>query len=97
MPTKVFSGRADEEKLAFADSLAKREYGLSYGKYCGTVLLDSIDNSGKLPAIDTSPARLKRKKAAAAFIKGFSERKHDAAIGRMSDAEIRDLIARRYE
>lgn len=42
MATRTFSGRVDEGALAFADALARRDYGLSFGQYCGTILLDSI-------------------------------------------------------
>lgn len=43
MATKTFSCRADAEKLAYADALAKKEYGMSFGQYCGTVLLNGIE------------------------------------------------------
>lgn len=33
MATKTFSSRADAEKLAYADALAKKEYGMSFGQY----------------------------------------------------------------
>lgn len=95
MSTKVFSSRADERLLSFADSLAKREYGLSYGQYCGTVLLRSIKATGEMPKLAVEP-KDDKKKQAAAFIKGFFSRKKDASIGAMSDGEIKDLIAGRY-
>lgn len=49
MATKTFSCRADAEKLAYADALAKKEYGMSFGQYCGTVLLNGIEQTGELP------------------------------------------------
>ena len=42
MATKTFSGRADEAKLARADALTQRVFGLSFGQYCATVLLDQL-------------------------------------------------------
>lgn len=94
MATKTFSGRVDEGALAFADALVQREYGLSFGQYCGTVLLDSIQATGAMPALAASSSG---KGDAAAFIKGFAARVRHPEIGRLSDAEVRDLIAGRYE
>ncbi|MDO4289621.1 MAG: hypothetical protein Q4C41_00130 [Eggerthellaceae bacterium] len=95
MATKTFSSRADEKSLAFADALARQGYGMSFGQYCGTVLLDVIERTGKLPQLDA--ACDERKRQAASVIKGFSARVRHAEVGRMSDAEIRELIASRYE
>ncbi|MEC4273102.1 hypothetical protein VJ923_08020 [Adlercreutzia sp. R25] len=94
MATKTFSGRVDEGALAFADALAQREYGLSFGQYCGTVLLDSIQTTGTMPSL-VAPSS--GKSDAAAFIKGFAARARHPEVGRLSDAEVRDLIAGRYE
>lgn len=96
MATKVFSSRADEGLLSYADALARQEFGLSYGQYCGTVLLEAIKRGGRLPQIDGSQ-KSDLKVRAASFLKGFAQRKHDARVGDMSDGEIRDLIASRYE
>lgn len=96
MATKVFSSRADEGSLAFANALARKEYGLSFGQYCGTVLLRSIEATGKMPRLETNVDAERRQKAAS-FIKGFSSCKKNPDIGRLSDSEIRNLIAGRYE
>lgn len=96
MTTKVFSSRADESLLAYADVLARKEYGLSYGQYCGTVLLEAIKRDGRMPQL-ASGGEPDAKAHAAVFLKGFAKRKHDASIGKMSDEEIRELIASRYE
>lgn len=96
MATKTFSSRAEEKSLAFADALARREYGLSFGQYCGTVLLDTIERTGSLPQMERWE-RQSGKKRAANVIKDFAARALDPAIGRMSDEEIHDLIAGRYE
>lgn len=46
MATKTFSSRADAEKLAYAGCrLAKKECGMSFGQYCGTVLLNGIEQT----------------------------------------------------
>lgn len=95
MSTKTFSGRVDEESLAFADALARREFGLSYGQYCSTILLESIQSTGAMPQL---PKRNEPdKKRAAAVIKGFAAHGRNHEIGCLSDAEIRHLIASRYE
>ena len=96
MTTKVFSSRADESLLAYADALARREYGLSYGQYCGTVLLEAIKRDGCMPRLASSEDP-DAKAQAASFLKGFAKRKHDASIGKMSDEEISEFIASRYE
>lgn len=96
MATKTFSGRVDERLLAFADELSRREHGLSFGQYCSTVLLEEIDRTGHMPQLSEGRAD-ERKRKAAAFIKGFGTHALRPEIGKMSDAEIRDLIAGRYE
>lgn len=94
MATRTFSGRVDEGTLAFADALARRDYGLSFGQYCGTILLDSIQATGSMPSLSSpSPS----KGDAASFIKGFASRACHPEVGRMSDAEVRDMVASRYE
>ena len=95
MPTKTFSSRAEESSLAFADALTRKEYGLSFGQYCGTVLIDSITSTGKMPDLVT-PEPQGEKRRAAAFIKGFSASAQDASIGHLSDEGVRELIAGRY-
>lgn len=95
MATKIFSSRADESGLAFADALARKEYGLSFGQYCGTILIDAITASGKMPALD-QPAPSNAKQQAATLLKGFTARVRDPEIGRLSDEGIRELIAGRY-
>lgn len=96
MATKTFSSRAEEGSLAFADALARREYGLSFGQYCGTVLLNAIERTGSMPQLECQEER-PGKKRAAGIIKGFAARAVDPAIGRMLDGEIRDMVASRYE
>lgn len=96
MATRTFSSRADEEQLSFADALSRREYGMSYGQYCGTVLLSSIEATGSLPR-PAKNAEDERKKAAASLIKGFSAQARNPEVARLSDEGIRELIASRYD
>lgn len=95
MVTKVFSSRTDEKLLSLADALARKEYGISYGQYCGTILLQSIEATGEMPHL-AEAQKDNRKKQAAKLIKGFSSRKKNPSIGTLSDHEIKNLIAGRY-
>ena len=94
--TKTFSSRADEQMLSYADALTQHEYGLSYGQYCGTKLLESIVVNGELPPLSDKKLTHKRLKAAE-FIKGFSSLAKHPEIAELEDEEIRNLIASRYE
>lgn len=96
MATRTFSSRADEGQLAFADALSRREYGMSYGQYCGTVLLGSIEANGSLPR-PTKTEESERKKAAASLIRGFSAHARNPEVAHLSDEAIRELIASRYD
>lgn len=96
MATKTFSGRVDERRLAFADALTQERYGLSYGQYCSSILLDSIESAGALPSVST-PEPLSRKERSLAIMKKFSSTPGNRDVAAMSDRQIKDLIASRYE
>lgn len=93
MSTKTFSGRADAEKILLADTLARQEYGLSFGQYCSGVLVDYICETGSLP--DTRVRS--KKKGGVATMLGLTKKYQGSDMARLSDQEIRDLIASRYE
>lgn len=97
MASKTFSSRVDEEALNYADMLSRQEYGLSFGQYCGTILIDSIRKSGRMPSLPTTNAGGNKKAQAISFIKNFSASTTHPEIGEYSDKEIRDLIASKYE
>lgn len=96
MATKTFSSRASEERLAFAEALCRQEFGLSYGQYCGTILLDEICNTGAMPRFGR-PRVPRTKEQAASFIRDFGGRHHNVTIGKLSDDQMRELVASRYE
>lgn len=96
MTTKTFSSRVDETVLAYMDALTRQQFGMSYGQYCGSVLIEAIREGAELPR-PSSTDEAKRKESAIATMKAFSKRVHDEAVGRMTDEEIKDLIADRYE
>ena len=93
--TKTFSSRADEAGLAYADAVARQKFGMSFGQYCGSVLVDAVCQGLDLPEAKPASAEGARVRAISA-IKAISSRPHDAAIGRMSDAQIADLLASRH-
>ena len=97
MATKTFSGRADEAKLARADALTQRVFGLSFGQYCATVLLDLIDAGEQLPQASDAEAVRQGKIDALRSMRERSARFANPRIAEMSDAQIKDLIASRYE
>lgn len=49
MATKTFSGRVDTKKLEYADSIARRDEGMSFGQFCSSQLLDYVCATGSLP------------------------------------------------
>ena len=97
MLTKTFSARADSEKLAYADELARREYGMSFGQYCGSVLLDLACKTSELPKPAEGNERLTKRKEAWERMKARSGAFGNPDIAAMSDAEIKELVARRYQ
>ena len=95
MATKTFSSRADERSLAYADSVTREQFGMSFGQYCGSILIDAICQGVALPQ---ATAHANNQKAAAiASLKTLSQHPHNSAIGRMSDNEIKSLLRSRYE
>ena len=95
MATKTFASRADETSLAYADAMAHERFGISFGQYCGSVLIDAIRQGAELPEPPRENAT-KRKVAAVSKLKALASLPHDASIGRMPDDQIDDLIASRY-
>lgn len=96
MATRTFSSRADETALEYADALTHQQFGMSYGQYCGSVLIEAIRQGAELPRPPQTD-ETERRKDAVAKMKAFSARAHDETVGHMSDDEIKHLIAGRYE
>ena len=96
MATKTFSSRTDEANLAFADALTRQEFGMSFGQYCGSVLIEALRQGVKLPeppAIRPENPKL----AAVARIKAIAKKPHTEEVGHLTDEQIKDLLASRYE
>ena len=94
MATKTFSGRAEEKDLLFADALTHEQLGMSFGTYCATELIGALRQGATLPRAEDDA--LSRRRSAIARMKQLGSLPHDPAIGRMSDRDIKDLIASRY-
>ena len=96
MASRTFSSRADERGLAYADAVVRERFGMSYGQYCGSILIEAIMQGVELPTSPCGNAN-RRKRQAIESMKSISKRDHDASIGKLSDNEIRAMIASRYE
>lgn len=95
MTTKTFSSRADSEKLAYADAVARQQFGMSFGQYCGSLLVDAVQQGIELPEPNAqSPDSVKAD--AVARIKSIATSSYDEDSGSSSSRGIRDLFARRY-
>ena len=97
MPTKTFSGRAEERDLRFADALAREQFGVSFGTYCATTFIQALKSGAELPHAPESEESKRKHLAIAAMKRICDVEPINPDIGRMSDAEIKDLIASRYE
>lgn len=95
MATKTFSGRVEESALAYADALTRAQFGVSYGQYCATMLIDALKDGAELPAPGNEGLAGKRL-ASLNSIRALQKQKHNAAVGRMPDDEIKALIGARY-
>lgn len=49
MATKTFSGRADENKLQYADLVCKQELEMTFGQFCASELINYVYEKGQLP------------------------------------------------
>ena len=96
MASKTFSSRADANELSYMNALTREQFGMSFGQYCGSVLIEAVRQGADLPAPAHS-ATTDRKIRAANAIKAIASLPHDESIGRMTDGELKDLIASRYE
>lgn len=94
MATKTFSGRVDAEKFLLADAFVRQELGVSFGQYCSGALVDYICETGSLP--DT---RVKQERKGKGVSKMLSlARAHAKSdMSALSDREIKDMLAARYE
>ena len=96
MATKTFSGRANADELAYADSIARAQYGISFGQYCSGILLRAIQQTGKLPNLGNNALR-PQKEEALNVIKGFSQHVTHPEVASLDESQIKDLIASKYE
>lgn len=95
MATKTFSGRADTKALAYADSITKEQFGMSFGQYCSSLLIEAVQQGATLPQPQQDDA-LSKKARALKQLKALVKQPHNEEIGKLSDSEVKDLIAARY-
>lgn len=96
MATKTFAGRAEEDSLAFMNALTRKQFNMSYGQYCSSVLIAAVKEGVELPSPGSNTVA-DRRKTAIEKMKDLSKRGGNRHIALMDDAEIKDLIASRYE
>lgn len=96
MPTKTFSGRAEEKKLAYADNLVRRRFGVSFGQYCATILVDAICDGSDLPEPGKDADKLAKRQRALRGMKELSLEFVNSDVATLNDAEVKELIASRY-
>ena len=94
MTTKTFSSRVDAEKLAYADAMARQRFGMSFGQYCGSVLIDAIREGTDLPEPDKQQ-RNDVKADAIARIKSIASLSFDAESSNSSSRPTRNPFSRR--
>lgn len=70
---------------------------MSFGQFCGTVLIDAIERSGHIPDLESTCEPQSKKERAFSYIRDFSIKTKGMDIAQLSDDEIKDLIASRYE
>lgn len=96
MATKTFSGRAEESKLVYADALTEQLYGISYGQYCSSILLDNIKLHRQLPSLSEEDNLQSQKQNALKRLREMSERLKGSKLATMTDEELKRQIASRY-
>ncbi len=93
MSTKIFSGRTDEEKLRIVEEIAQRDANISFGQFCGKTVVDYVYAIGKLPELEVPD----QTKSGVETMIALSEKHGTSKLSDMSDADVKDLIASRYE
>lgn len=95
MSSAVVSKNLNRTKLDYADKLAKKRFGMSYTKFCQTVLVDNIYETSKLPTISKKRHEEKASNKAKAIqcIKSFGTSPKHPEIGEMNDNELKDLCS----
>ncbi len=76
-------------------SIARSQFGMSFGQYCGSVLIKAMKQGAQLPT-GSDNSYHDPKASAIATIKGIASLPHNADIGHLSDSQIKDMIASRY-
>ena len=96
MATQVMSARVDADKLKYANNLTQKKYGMSFAKYCGTVVLDNVYGERGLPLQqkDEDEER-ERRLAALRDIREFAESLRGNPAANLSDEDVKRIIRNR--
>ena len=96
METKTFSGRANKHKLAYADALAEREFGMSYGQLCSSVMLDYVCAQHAFPNMVLPADEEQQRLRALERLREMGKRLEGSSLATLNDADIKERIAERY-
>ena len=97
MATQVFSARADADKLKYADNIARRECGMSFAQYCGTVVLNYVCERRHLPVSKEKmkAEEIERKKKALRDIQEIAESLRGTDAENLTDEQVKWMIRSR--
>lgn len=96
MATQVMSARVDADKLKYANQLTQKKYGMSFAKYCGTVVLDNVYGKRNLPLEQQRDIeRRERGLAALRDIKEMAESLRGTKADSLTDEEVKRIIRNR--
>ena len=97
MATQVFSARADADKLKYADNIARRECGMSFAQYCGTVVLNNVCERRHLPVSKEKmkAEEIERKKKALRDIQEIAESLRGTDAENLTDEQVKWMIRNR--
>ncbi len=96
MTTQVMSARVDADKLKYANQLAQRECGMSFAKYCGSILLDNVYSKRNLPLQKQDKDKdRKRRLTALQEIREFAQSAKDTRAASLTDEEVKRILRNR--
>ena len=93
MTTQVMSARVDASKLKYANQLTQKECGMSFAKYCGSIILNNVCSMHNLPIQQEDKDKdRKRRLTALEEICKFAESLKDTEAANLTDEEVKRII-----